>query len=628
MDKRTILFVLCIATTFFAMNYYFAPQNKPPVAKTPPSVQVVEKITTETSDSIPSSQNFYVLENEYQQLVFSDIGGSLNEINLPFKSDQNKESVVLPIDFDRTLKSDYPYNDHFPQHAYYTYDSKDTLKESVVGGYYPLVRRDLILNKENKKIAVDPNVYALNIVSDFKEMASLQYKVVYFDKDKITFEAIQPHRKITKTYSFIKDTDNVDKYIPYTLQLDIQVEGDNKGLFLTSGVLDVELVSGSYTPLLKYQITRQNKPDISLIDLPKEREVIEVSSLYPNWISNSNGYFGIILNPITDMGAGYKVEYVKPKNAPTRLAVIDGANNRFPLNDYPGYNVLLPIKSSSQKSTLHIFAGPYSDTTLHQVDSALTQMQDGNPNYTGSQTFQGWFSFISEPFAKFLLILLNFFYKLSSSWAASIILLTIALRIMLYPLNAWSFKSMKRMQQMAPLVSAIQAKYKKEPKKAQIEIMNLYREHKANPFTGCLPLIIQMPFLIGMFDLLKSTFALRGAPFIPGWIDNLTAPDVLFSWNYPVPFFGTDFHLLPIILGLVMFCQQRMSATGPKDPNQMTDQQRQQRAMGNIMVIVFTVMFYHFPSGLNIYWLSSMLLGMLQQWYTNKKLDALKEIKK
>ena len=195
---------------------------------------------------------------------------------------------------------------------------------------------------------------------------------------------------------------------------------------------------------------------------------------------------------------------------------------------------------------------------------------------------------------------------------------------MLYPLNAWSFKSMKRMQQLAPEITLIQEKYKKDPKKSQIEIMNLYRERKVNPFTGCLPLLIQMPFLIGMFDLLKSTFALRGASFIPGWIDNLTAPDVLFSWSYPIPFVGTEFHLLPFILGAVMFFQQRMSASAPKDPKAMTDQQRQQKAMGNIMVVVFTIMFYHFPSGLNIYWLSSMLLGMLQQWYTNKKLDAVK----
>jgi YidC/Oxa1 family membrane protein insertase len=191
---------------------------------------------------------------------------------------------------------------------------------------------------------------------------------------------------------------------------------------------------------------------------------------------------------------------------------------------------------------------------------------------------------------------------------------------MLYPLNAWSTKSMVRMQQIAPEVTALQEKYKKDPKKAQIEIMHLYRERGVNPASGCLPLLIQMPFLIGMFDLLKSSFALRGAPFIPGWIDDLTAPDVLFRWETPIFFIGTEFHLLPILLGVVMFGQQRLMSSGPKDPNLMTEQQRQQRTMGTVMTVVFTVMFYNFPSGLNIYWLSSMLLGMLQQWITSKRL--------
>src|SRR5207249_1127236 len=164
----------------------------------------------------------------------------------------------------------------------------------------------------------------------------------------------------------------------------------------------------------------------------------------------------------------------------------------------------------------------------------------------------------------------------------------------------WSNKSMMRMQQIGPDVAAIQEKYKKNPKQAQIEVMNLYRERGVNPVSGCLPMLIQMPFLIGMFDLLKSTFELRGASFVPGWIDNLAAPDVLFSWTTPIFFIGNQFHLLPIILGVVMFFQQRLSSSLPKDPNLLTEQQKQQKMMGYIMTVVFTVMFYHFPSGLNI----------------------------
>jgi YidC/Oxa1 family membrane protein insertase len=125
-----------------------------------------------------------------------------------------------------------------------------------------------------------------------------------------------------------------------------------------------------------------------------------------------------------------------------------------------------------------------------------------------------------------------------------------------------------------------------------------------------------------MFDLLKSVFELRGASFIPGWIDNLTAPDVIFSWDYPIFFFGTTLHLLPFLLAFIMYIQQKMSSQAPKDPKLLTDTQKQQKMMGNVMVIVFTFMFYNFPSGLNIYWLSSMALGIGQQWLTGRTLKT------
>jgi len=170
-------------------------------------------------------------------------------------------------------------------------------------------------------------------------------------------------------------------------------------------------------------------------------------------------------------------------------------------------------------------------------------------------------------------------------------------------------------------VKKLVKKYKKDPKRVQVEMMQLYKEHKVNPFGGCLPLIIQMPFLFAMFNVLKSTFSLRGASFIPGWIDNLTAPDILFSWSYPIPFIGTHFHLLPILLGVVMFFQQKLSTSQNKNKAVLTDQQKQQQKMGSIMTIVFTVLFYKFPSGLNIYWLSSMSLAILQQLWAAKRMQ-------
>lgn len=569
-----------------------------------------------------SEEKFYVLENDYQQLVFSNYGAALAEVNLPFHSKENLNSVVREIEFDRDMLKEHPYNAYFPSHSYYTPPATDQQEprlheQGKLGGYYPLLRRDLIEKAPRQSIRVKPQYYALNIVSEYPELAEMVYEVKHFDAHSITFEAVQHHRRITKTYTL---GDNQHPEGPYCLNLDIKIEGDGRGLWLTSGVPEAEWISGGIAPSLKYRMTRNQKSEVEKIELPKDSAT--VSSVYLDWICNSNGFLGMIMDPIKDIDSGYRVQYVSGLAVPSRLVEFDETNDRFKPTNLPGYMALLPLKAQGGLMKFRLFAGPFDTAILKDVDALYSDPATGyNPDYISCQTMHGWFTFISEPFAKFLFILMNLFHSFTGSWALSIVLLTISLRLMLYPLNAWSTKSMIRMQQISPEVTALQEKYKKDPKKAQIEIMNLYRERGVNPASGCLPLLIQMPFLIGMFDLLKSSFALRGASFIPGWIDDLTAPDVLFRWKHPIFFIGNEFHLLPILLGVVMFIQQRLMATGPKDPNLMTDQQRQQRMMGTVMTVVFTVMFYNFPSGLNIYWLSSMLLGILQQWMTTKKMQ-------
>ncbi|KAF3363146.1 Membrane protein insertase YidC [Chlamydiales bacterium STE3] len=561
-------------------------------------------------------ERFYVLENKFQQLVFSNYGGALKEINLPFGSENDKLSVVKEIEFDRDMVENHPQNAHFPSYGYFTPGKKaegpfEAHGAGKLGGYYPLIRRDLIQDSRYKSVRVPPRYYAMNVVSEFPEVAELVYEVKSFEKNRIVFETQGSHRKITKIFTISEE----DKGGPYTIDLSVKVEGDSRGLWITSGIPEVEWISGSPAPALKYRITRNGRADVETVDLPKE--AITVTSATPDWLCNSNGFFGIILDALTEVGSGYRAQFVPGTVVPSRLVEIDQEYQLYDPAKMPGYMMLLPLKNNGGTMQFRIFAGPFSESVLKEVDKTYSNSETGyNPDYIACQTFHGWFSFISEPFAKFLFFLMKGFYKLTGSWAFSIILLTVALRLMLYPLNSWSMKSTIQMQKVAPEIKAIQEKYKKDPKKAQIEIVNLYREKSINPLSGCLPLLIQMPFLIGMFDLLKSTFELRGASFIPGWIDDLSAPDVLFSWKYPLFFIGNEFHLLPFLLGGVMFLQQRLMAPAI-NANEMTEQQRQQRAMGNVMTVVFTLMFYNFPSGLNIYWLSSMLLGILQQWWTS-----------
>lgn len=558
-----------------------------------------------------SEEKYYVLENAYQQLVFSTRGGALLEINLPTRDSAHPNSVVMPIEIDRLMVEKHPRNARFPSHHYLTPgESADSVpvehSEGKLGGYYPLLRRDLI--SANKPRDLPPQFYATNIVSDYPEVAELSYRVKEFTKNKIVFESKQLFRKITKTYSLLESD------APYCFTLDIQIEGDNRALWLTSGVPDVELVSNAPAPALKYRFSRNGQSEVKQIDLPQESATF--SQVQPDWICNSNGFFGIIMDPLATVEGGFRVQKVSGETAVSRLFDLG-----YGADAEPGYMMMMPLKATGGKASFRFFAGPFATDLLKSIDSHYSDAATGyNPDYIASQSFHGWFGFISGPFAKFLFILMNFFHWLTHSWGLSIILLTVALRLMLYPLNAWSLRSSLKLQEVMPEVAAIQEKYKKDPKRVQLEIMNIYKEKKINPVSGCLPLLIQIPFLIGMFDLLKSAFELRGACFIPGWIDNLAAPDVLFTWNYSLPLIGNQFHLLPILTGIVMFFQQRWMSAAPKDPALMTDKERQQRSMGTIFALMFTFMFYNFPSGINIYWISTTFLGILQQWWSKRQL--------
>jgi YidC/Oxa1 family membrane protein insertase len=562
-----------------------------------------------------NGEEFYVLENEYQQLVFSTRGGALAEINLPQRSAENKKSIVKEIDIDRQIIKHSPRNAFFPLRPYYTTSGQgQTLhNEGAFGSYYPLLRRPIFDANGLQKTSFPPANYAFNVIGDDPEIANMQYKVTKFEPNLIRFEGKTSQRRIVKTF-YIPE----EKNGPYCLLMDIQIDGDTRNLWLTSGVPDAELIAASYSPLLKYQITKGKVSDIETIDLPK-KEIIQGTDVEPNWISNNNGFLGVIFDPLTKVGPGFRATQISGTELPSRLTLVDPGYQLYPAANYPGYATYLPLKSGS--TTFRIFAGPFDENLLKDLDNIYKEpLINYNPDYQAAQSIQGWFSFISEPFAKFLFLLMELFYAITRSWAASIILLTIALRAMMYPLNAWSIRSSIKMQAIAPKVKAVQEKYKKDPRKAQMEVMTLYKESGINPISGCIPMLLQMPFLIGMFYLLKSSFPLRGAPFIPGWIDDLAAPDILFSWGQPLWFFGNEFHLLPVLMGASMFLQQKLTSQLPKDGTPLSEAQKQQKVMGNVMSIVFIFMFYNFPSGLNLYFMFSTLLGVFQQWWMMKKM--------
>ncbi|MBI5047819.1 MAG: membrane protein insertase YidC [Deltaproteobacteria bacterium] len=217
----------------------------------------------------------------------------------------------------------------------------------------------------------------------------------------------------------------------------------------------------------------------------------------------------------------------------------------------------------------------------------------------------GWFTFLAKPF----LMAMNFLYLYMPNYGLVIILLTVIIKILFHPLTKKSMDSMKEMQKVQPQIAALRERYKDDKEKMNRELMELYKRYKINPVGGCLPMVLQIPVFIALYNVLGASIELRHAPFML-WIHDLSAPDRLAQIPAIVPFIGgSAFGPLPILMGATMLIQQKMTPS-TMDPAQAK--------MMLIMPIVFTFMFLNFPSGLVLYWLVNNVLSIAQQYYIQK----------
>ena len=207
-----------------------------------------------------------------------------------------------------------------------------------------------------------------------------------------------------------------------------------------------------------------------------------------------------------------------------------------------------------------------------------------------------------------LVSVLNFFHGIIPNYGIAIILLTILVRILFWPLTHKSTVGMRKMQEIQPLMKEIQAKFKDNPQRLQQETWALYKEHKVNPMSSCLPMLIQIPVFIALFNVLRSAVELRYAPFL--WISDLSEPERLFaSW---FPFGGLN--ILPLLMALTTGLQSAFSPS-QGDP-------KQQRMMTVFMPLMMLFMFYSFPSALSLYWFVSNLISVAQMWWIRKRYGA------
>ena len=244
----------------------------------------------------------------------------------------------------------------------------------------------------------------------------------------------------------------------------------------------------------------------------------------------------------------------------------------------------LTVKEKPEARAFTLYAGPKSYSQLQSYGHGLEQMVD-----------YGWFGILAKP----MFWLMKQFYALTGNYGIAIILLTIVVRILLFYPSLKSAMSMEEMKKIQPQILALREKHKKDPSKMNTEMMKLYKDHKVNPVGGCLPMLLQLPFFVALYNVLSVSIELRHASFIPFWIKDLSVFD--------------PFYILPVLMGVSMILTMKMTSSMP-DP--------QQAKIMMFMNIAFIFMFAWLPAGLLLYITLSNVLSIVQQLYVRKLIGA------
>ncbi len=383
-----------------------------------------------------------------------------------------------------------------------------------------------------------------------------------------------------------------------------KIEVDNKYLFKITETIRNE--KNKTIELFHYsQITKNTKPTtenfyilheglIGVVDKNLKEETYSTIEKEKKTYAGKSGWFGItdkywMSAIIPESGKSFKGEYSFANSYKANFIISEPT-------------IANPQKSTS--ATLKIFIGAKE---VYPID-----------NYTEIEKIDrfdlsidwGWFYFITKP----LFFVIDYIFKIVGNFGLAIIILTLIVRILFFPLNNYSFKSMAKMKVLQPETLRIKELYKDDVKRTQQEMMALYKREKVNPLSGCLPILIQIPIFFAVYKMLFVTLEMRHAPFF-GWIKDLSAadPTTIFNLFGLIPWNPPSFLMIgvwPILMGITMYFQMKLNPT-PPDPIQAK--------IFAFFPLIMTVMLATFPSGLVVYWTVSNVLTMAQQYYIMKK---------
>ncbi len=275
-----------------------------------------------------------------------------------------------------------------------------------------------------------------------------------------------------------------------------------------------------------------------------------------------------------------------------------------------------PIEGSRNTDVWRFYIGPRTDKQLAKYNVA------GNNSFKLADTKINEMvesSGILAPLEILLKWFMELFYKLVPNWGVSIILMTILMRIVIFPLTKKSSEATHKMQEHAPKMQEIQEKYRGNPQKLNEELAKFYKESGYNPLSGCLPLLIQFPLIFAMYNLFNNYFEFRGAMFIPGWIPDLSRGDSVMLFPFSLPFLGDNLRILPIVyvVSQLFFGKVTQTPTANQQNSSM-------KFMMYGMPLVFFFLFYNAPAGLLLYWTFSNILTLGQQVIINRMMEKRK----
>jgi len=419
------------------------------------------------------------------------------------------------------------------------------------------------------------------------------------EQDSITFKGDieEPPLLVTKKYTFYRDSYVVDVDITFE-NLSSERKANFNGYKLNWGAgisADKKRPDRNSGAIVYFLGNKKAKRDIK----DKDGLVSGALTKQPVWAGLSNKYFTAAIIPDSSINARY--ERVR----------LEHAKREVPYVAKPADVVKLKISQfvleagERRVHNFRLYVGPKDTRELKDIKVPQTD-ELAHLDLVVDFGFLG-------PLAKMMLRVLNAIHRFVRNYGVSIIIITTLLKALLYPLTMKSHKSMSKMQQLKEPLAELKEKHRDNPQELNKKTMALYKRHGVNPLSGCIIWLPQIPIFWAFYSVLRESIELRGAPFFL-WISDLSLPDTLLR----LPILrenGIPINVLPILMGVAMFFQQRMTGTTMADP-------KQAKIMNYMMPIFLPVMLYNFPSGLALYWLWNNVLTIGQQYFLAKRTAA------